>query len=474
MRFTYPFSILCLFLSLLTGPLPAGCSDRVKEPAVSGTFYPSSKKDLDQAVKGFLKNAPVKKQGGALVALISPHAGYRYSGQVAAHGYAQVPDSGIDTVILLGTAHRVRFKGASVYTKGSFRTPLGIVKTDEAKASTLLNKAAGVTFLPEAFTDEHSIEVQLPFLQTVLDDFTIIPVLIGSPTGQTFEHLVSSITGLMNEKTLLIASTDLSHYHNALFADAMDKKIISAISRLSSLKTRELLQKGDSELCGAFPVLITIEVARIAGATFGVVFHHANSGDVTGEQEKVVGYASIGLYRSPLTDADRADLLSLAQKTIHDHVSHGTLPEISIKNPKLQTDGAAFVTIYKQGSLRGCIGHVQPVMPLFKSVMENAVAASSRDTRFPPVTKDELSDITVEVSVLSPLRKLKNIDDIEIGRHGLLIRQGRRQGLLLPQVAEEYGWNRETFLRNLSLKAGLQEDAWKTSDIYSFTAEIVK
>ncbi len=138
--------MLCVLLLLLTGPLPAGCSDTVKEPAVSGTFYPSDKKELEQAIKGFLKNATFKQQEGTLVALISPHAGYQYSGQVAAHGYAQLPDSGIDTVILLGTAHRTRFKGASVYTKGSFRTPLGIVKTDEAKTATLLSKSAGVTF----------------------------------------------------------------------------------------------------------------------------------------------------------------------------------------------------------------------------------------------------------------------------------------------------------------------------------------
>jgi AmmeMemoRadiSam system protein B/AmmeMemoRadiSam system protein A len=466
--------MLCVLLLLLMGPLPAGCSDSVKEPAVSGTFYPSDKKGLEQAVRGFLKNATLKKQDGTLVALISPHAGYQYSGQVAAHGYAQLSDSGIDTVILLGTAHRTRFKGASVYTKGSFRTPLGIVKADEVKAATLLSKSAGVTFFPDAFTDEHSLEVQLPFLQTVLKDFTVVPVLIGSPTAEMFEHLVLSLTELMDEHTLLIASTDLSHYHNSLFADAMDSKIISAITRLSSADTRELLQKGDSELCGAFPVLITIEVARIAGASFGVVFNRAHSGDVTGEKERVVGYTSIGLYKSPLTDADRASLLSLARKTVHEYVSHGTMPETGINNPKLNSDGAVFVTLHKNGSLRGCIGHVHPVMPLFRSVMENAVAASSRDPRFPPVTKEELSDISVEISVLSPLRKLKATDDIEIGRHGLLIRKGGRQGLLLPQVAVEYGWDREAFLKNLSLKAGLPEDAWKSSDIYSFTAEIIK
>jgi AmmeMemoRadiSam system protein A len=150
------------------------------------------------------------------------------------------------------------------------------------------------------------------------------------------------------------------------------------------------------------------------------------------------------------------------------------MPETGIDNPKLNSDGAVFVTLHKNGSLRGCIGHVHPVMPLFRSVMENAVAASSRDPRFPPVTKEELSDISVEISVLSPLRKLKATDDIEIGRHGLLIRKGGRQGLLLPQVAVEYGWDREAFLKNLSLKAGLPGDEWKTSDIYSFTAEIIK
>lgn len=464
------FTVLCIVL--IAAPL--GCRAETKDPAVAGTFYPADKNSLQDSVDGFLLKAEKAPSTGRLLALISPHAGYVFSGQVAAYGYKQLQNSDIKKVILIGPSHHVGFRGASVYTKGSFRTPLGNVRINEKLAEDLLNETADVRFNPEAYEKEHSLEVQLPFLQRVLKDFTIVPILIGSPTRQSFEHLVSKLTDIIDEKTLLVASTDLSHYHDYSTAIEMDSKVISAIERLSITDIIELLGTGKAELCGGFPVIIVMEVARRSGANLGVVFKRANSGDVTGEKDKVVGYASIGLYKSPYTEEEKKELLALARNTITEYVSHGKASEVEIKNPKFRANGAVFVTIKNSGNLRGCIGHIQAVMPLYESIRKNAIAACSGDPRFPPMKKEELKDMDIEISILSPFVPLKDVKDIQVGKHGLYIMKGIQSGLLLPQVATEFRWDRNAFLENVCLKAGLPRDAWKDADIYTFTAEILR
>jgi AmmeMemoRadiSam system protein B/AmmeMemoRadiSam system protein A len=462
------------FCLLIIGLLSPGCAENVKDPAVAGTFYPADKKSLQNTVDTFLTKAEKAPGTGKLMVLISPHAGYMYSGQVAAYGYKQIQGGDIKKVILIGPSHQVGFKGASIYTKGSFKTPLGDVKINEKIAEDLLNETADVRVYPEAFEKEHSLEVQLPFLQRVLKDFTIVPILIGSPTKKTFEHLVSKLTDIIDEKTLLVASTDLSHHHDYSAAKEMDSKVISAIERLSITDIIELLGTGKSEMCGGFPVVIVMEVARRSGANLGVVFRRANSGDVTGEKDKVVGYASIGLYRSPYTEGEKKELLTLARNAVTEFVTNGKDPEVEIKNSKFKTDGAVFVTIKNSGHLRGCIGHIQAVMPLYESVIKNAIAACSSDPRFPPMKKEELKNMDIEISILSPFVPLKDVKDIQVGKHGLYIMKGTQSGLLLPQVATEFRWDRNAFLENVCVKAGLPKDAWKDAELYTFTAEILK
>jgi AmmeMemoRadiSam system protein B/AmmeMemoRadiSam system protein A len=467
--------LLSTLLCFLFIAVPLGCkAENVKEPAVAGTFYPADKDSLKKSVEDFLSKSETSPDHGKLIAIISPHAGYIYSGQIAAYGYKQIQGSDIKNVILIGPSHSAAFKGASVYTKGSFRTPLGNVKINERLAEGLLNESADVRFSPEAYEGEHSLEVQLPFLQTVLKDFTIVPVLIGSPSGRTFEHLIQRLTEMLDEKTLLIASTDLSHYHDYPTAKEMDSGIISAVQRLSPKDTIELLRSGKSEMCGGVPVIIAMEVARRSGANLGVVFKQANSGDVTGEKDKVVGYASIGLYKSPYTEEEKKELLALARKAVTEYVTNGKSPETEVKNQKFKTDGAVFVTIKENGSLRGCIGHIQAIMPLYQSIMRNAVAACSSDPRFPPMKKEELKDMEIEISILSPFMSLKDVKDIQVGKHGLYIIKDNQTGLLLPQVATEFRWNRDEFLEHVCMKAGLPKDAWKDAELYTFTAEILK
>lgn len=466
--------LILITFCLLLIPYSAGCAENVKEPSVAGIFYPADSKELRKTVDNFLTNAERTKNNGKLIALISPHAGYTYSGQVAAFGYKTIKGNDIKKVILIGPSHHAGFKGASVYTKGSFKTPLGNVDINVNLAESLINESADVRFYPAAYAKEHSLEVQLPFLQTVLKDFTIVPVLIGSLTKPSYDHLISKLTDILDEKTLIIASTDLSHYHDYHKAIEMDSKIISAIERLSVMDVSQLLQNGKSEMCGAYPVIITLEVARRYGSNIGVLFKYANSGDVTEEKDRVVGYASIGLYKNPFTEEEKKELLELARKAITDYVTNGKRIELETKNQKFKTDGAVFVTIKKNGALRGCIGHVQAVMPLYQSVINNAIAACSADTRFPSLKKEELKNIDIEISILSPLNQVNDIKEIQVGKHGLVIRKGMHQGLLLPQVAEENRWDSETFLNKLCNKAGLPENAWKNADLYYFTVEIVK
>lgn len=452
-----------------------GSKQPVKEPAVAGAFYPADRAALDRVVGTYLSTAGAPEPAGKLIALIAPHAGYQYSGQVAAYAYRHISEREVDTVILIGSAHYANLKGASVYSEGSLRTPLGPVRVNRKIARALLSEKADVTFDRGAYAREHSLEVQLPFLQKTVKKLTIVPVLIGLPTREMYAHLEGKLAAALreNKRAIIVASTDLSHYHDAETAVSMDKRSTDAVLRMSIEDLQGCLASGQSEMCGGSPVLLTMAVARKLGATNGVLYRYGHSGDVTGDTGNVVGYAAMGLYASALTGRQQQELLALAKRTITEYVKQGTAPAAVPVEPRLQANGATFVTINKHGMLRGCIGNIEPDMPLYRSVIQNAVSAASRDPRFPPMRADELKDMELEVSVLSPLVELRNAGDILIGTHGLLLVHKAGSGLLLPQVPVQFGWDVPTFLKQLSYKAGLPGDAWKEGTLYSFTAEVI-
>ncbi len=421
--------------------------------------------------------AEPSKQDGELVALICPHAGYQFSGAVAGYAYRNLKDRFVKTVILIGPSHYYPLKGISVYKRGFFRTPLGDIEVDKDIAGALIKEDSEIAFNPMAFDKEHSLEVQLPFLQRTLKGFKIVPVLVGAPTENSIRSFIAGLTEVMRQRKdiIIIASSDLSHYHGYEDAMRMDSRFIEAVQRLSIEELQLLLSKAEVEACGAWPVLITMAVARNLGATEGILYKYANSGDVTGDRTRVVGYGAIGLYRTQLSEEDKAILLRIAKETVYSYVRDKKTPSFNITRKRLLANGATFVTIKdRYGNLRGCIGNVLPVMPLYESVIRNAISASSSDPRFLPMKKEELDGISIEVTVLSPLEPLKNPEDIEIGRHGLFIVKGERSGLLLPQVPLEFGWDKRTFLREVSLKAGLPEDAWRSAELYRFSAEVIK
>lgn len=395
---------------------------------------------------------------------------------MAGYVYKNIPQD-IKTVILLGPSHYYPLRGASVYKKGYFRTPLGDVRINEKIVSSLVNEEFNVSFEPLAFQKEHSLEVQIPFLQRTLKDFSIVPVLIGTPDERSLKHLISRFTEIMKDKRdiLIIASSDLSHYHPYDEAVKIDRRFLSAIEKLSIEELQNCLSMSQCEACGAWPVLITMAVVRNLGATEAVVYKYANSGDTYGDKVRVVGYAAIGFYRTGLAETQKKTLLDIARKTIDYYVKYRKVPEFHITDKRLLANGATFVTIKdRYGNLRGCIGNIYPGMPLYESVIKNAISASTNDPRFHPMRPEELDGIEVEISILSPLEPVKNPEEIEIGRDGLFIVKGSYSGLLLPQVPVEFGWDRWTFLKELCHKAGLPEDAWKDAELYRFTAEVIR
>lgn len=448
----------------------------VRQPAVAGSFYPADAKILQTTVDGFLAGATLPPAEGELRALVVPHAGYVYSGATAAHSYRRLRGSGIKRVILIGPAHRAPVNGAVIDTKGHWRTPLGEVPIDAALAGKLLTAAPGISAASEAFAAEHSLEVQLPFLQRVLGEFTFVPVLIGTPSAATIQGLAAQIALILRSDpgTLLVCSTDLSHYHNTATAHGKDTRVIDAVKRMAVGELENLLRSREGEACGGWPLLLTMLAARGAGATNGTLFHYADSSAASGDTARVVGYAAMGLYRTPLTRARGAELLRLARQTVTAKVKGEPLPEPACADPRLAADGAAFVTLNdRNGQLRGCIGAILPVEPLCRSVRNNAVSAAVHDPRFQPVHPEELAGLSIEVTVLSPLEPVSSPQEITLGTHGVYLQARGTSSVFLPQVAPEQGWDLTTTLRQLARKAGLPAEGWRDGQLYRFTAEIV-
>jgi len=264
----------------------------MKEPNVAGSFYPSNKHELRSMITGFLSRVPSSSGQQAPFGLISPHAGYVYSGQTAAYAYAALKGRTYDTVVVLAPSHSASFNGAAVYARGGFKTPLGTTMIDESAVQELVGSTALIKEMPAAFEREHSLEAQLPFLQTVLGPFTLVPLIIGHVSMELVVAVSDALKGFMREKNVLVvASSDMSHYKPADINDALDAVAIRYLQRNDVEGLLKSAQLGDCELCGIGPVLTLMLIARARGATFELL-HHTNSGAVTGDDGAVVGYLS--------------------------------------------------------------------------------------------------------------------------------------------------------------------------------------
>jgi AmmeMemoRadiSam system protein A len=361
-----------------------------------------------------------------------------------------------------------------------------------------MEKRKEIRFIPEAHSQEHSLEIQLPFLQTVLKSFKLIPIAMEPDwSWETCQSVASAIAETVKgKKVLLVASTDLSHFYTYNIAAGLDKIFLDHIDRFDVEGLNRDLKSNRAEACGGGPVVAIMLAAKMLGANRGKVLKYANSGDVTGDRSRVVGYAAAVFYKTAggkekmkeekmkeekkvgvdlgLNEEEKKILHHIARTVVENKARGKAVPEFKIESSVLKENRGAFVTIHKKGQLRGCIGYIEGHGPLHKTIEEMADAAAFRDPRFTPVKEKELSELDFEISVLTPLKRTTDVNDIQVGKHGIYIKKGWYSGLLLPQVATEYGWDRQAFLEHTCQKAGLPSNAWKEKDteLYIFSADI--
>ena len=466
--------------------------EEVRRPAVAGSFYPADAQTLSRQVRDFLSRAPKAEVTGEIIALVSPHAGYMYSGQVAAYAFKIVEGMKFDAVVVVAPSHRTHFQGASVYDRGGYETPLGLLPVEKELCQKLKAESDLIQFVAQGHAQEHSLEVQLPFLQETLGQFKLVPIVIGDQSYRTCEAVGQAIFKVTEgKKVLLVASTDLSHFHPYDEAVRRDKVILEDLRAFDPQKLAQDLNSGKGEACGGGPVIAVMVAAKGRGANRGQVLKYLNSGDVTGDRSGVVGYVSAVFWKNPqtlakemgrkkagislgLTEEEKKTLRQIAHSAIKGRLRGQKSSEVEVLTETLKEKRGAFVSLHMHGQLRGCIGSIQPAKPLHQIVEEMSAAAAFNDPRFESLTAKELKDVELEISVLTPLQRIRDLKEIEVGKHGLYIKKGVYSGLLLPQVATEYNWDRLTFLEETCRKAGLPRHAWKEKDteIYLFSADI--
>ena len=458
----------------------------IKEPNAAGAFYPADPVSLGQMIDSFIAAVNPQPVQGEIFALISPHAGYGYSGQVAAYGYKLIKDRPYKTVIIIGPSHQYGFGSISVYPRGVFRTPLGDLEIDSEFTQKLLQQDKEVYFDPEAFVREHSVEVQLPFLQKTLSGFKIVPIVMGDCPLYLCQKLAALLKEAIGKRkdVLVIVSTDMYHGYDYVEGEKIDNFTLSFIKNLDAEGLYNGLREGKLQLCGGYGTVSALILAKSLGHETVIVLDHTNSGAVSAKMEKgvwTVGYASCLIDQNKegevgmLNDKQRKKLLLLARNSIAAYLKTGKVPEVSENDPVLEKEIGAFVTLSEKGELRGCIGNIVGRQPLYLTIRDMAIESATGDSRFSSINLEELKDIDIEISVLTPLERVDSADKIELGKHGVLVKKGGFSGVFLPQVAIETGWSKEEFLSNLCLhKAGLNADAWKdkSTELYIFSAEV--
>lgn len=470
--------------------LSSGSHDRM--PCVAGQFYPGRAEDLKVELKKLFGQAAPPKNGNPL-AILSPHAGYMFSGKIAASAFNQIdPKSRFDRIILIGSSHRTYFDGASVYHLGDYFTPLGRVKVDTDLANDLIKRYPFFSYKPEADLREHSLEVQLPFLQYHLEhDFAILPIILGTQQKDTIRKIADALKPFFNDRNLFVISSDFSHYPSYEDAKRVDFLTAEAIQSNSPDKFLQTLRKNEQSyipglstaMCGWTSMLTLLYLTEGRDDIEVIPIEYSNSGDSPyGDPYRVVGYWAIAFFRHvtkevshkpELTDEEKNILLNIAHEAIKYELTGESPEKINPEElPKglLQNYGV-FVSVYVNGELRGCLGQFFGHEPLYKGVMRMAAKAATEDQRFRPLEKEELNNIHVEISVLGPLTKIHSIEEIIPGRHGIVIRKWGKSGTFLPQVALKRNWTREELLGYCARdKAGIGWDGWKDADIFIYEA----
>jgi hypothetical protein len=492
---------LLTVLVLLTSPSCHSETPKVRPAGVAGGFYPADPKELAQMIDGLLAHNVVAQVQGPLVALICPHAGYIYTGPVAAACFAQLKGRKYTRVVVIAPSHYVNFPFNSIYDGDAYATPLGQVPVDKDFRAKLAKLSSDIKIsdrghVKEAENAEHALEVQLPWLQRTLGDFKLVPIIMGDQNYRIERALGRALSkALLAEKpdvraqTLILVSSDLSHYHPYDYANNVDHQTLQAIEDWDYLSlSRNFAMWGRGiqtwEACGGGPIVAGMIAAEGLGATHAQILKYANSGDATGDKTRVVGYGAVAITPASaaeikksaefqLTSHEKDALMKIARTSVETAVRDRKMYLVgSTGFPRLEEARGAFVTLKEHGELRGCIGYITPMKSLAETVRDVAAYAALEDSRFTPVTSQELPLLEYEVSVMSPLRRVLDIKEIKVGKQGLIMKQGEIEGILLPQVPVEEHWDRDTFIEQTCLKAGLPRQAWKDddTDIFMFTA----
>lgn len=466
-----------------------------RKAAVAGQFYPSDPQELKSQLRKYFSTATHTSLKGELLAVISPHAGYVYSGVVAAAAFNQIdPEKTYNTIFVIGLSHRNSFAGASVYSIGNFETPLGEVAVDLQLAGKLASENKVMDFDPDYQRSEHSLEVQLPFLQYHLNKpFRIVPILLGTTETHICRKIAKVLEPYFVPGNLFVISTDFSHYPSYNVARKVDKSIADAIitndpdQLLAAIEACGKMHEPDlaTGICSWPGVYTLLEITHSKPGIHITPLMYRNSGDSEyGERDRVVGYYALAVTREEqttdydsavLSEEDRKLLLELARNTISSYLTTGKIPDTKEGTlpASLREKRGVFVSLHMDGELRGCIGHFEGDKPLWSIVQEMAISSATRDYRFQPVTLHELKRIDIEISVLTPLRKISSDNEIILGKHGIFMKKGNRSGTFLPQVATETGWTKAEFLGHCSRdKAGIGWDGWKDAEMFVYEASI--
>ncbi len=474
------FKVILLFLMVVT----MENLNAKRECAAAGTFYSSDAIELSSQIKSLLQNAKTFKEED-VQAIIVPHAGYVFSAQTAAVAFNTLKKR-YKNIFLIGSSHHVSFDGASIYSIGNYKTPLGEIQTNHSIVSELMKNPL-FTYNRDAHTKEHTLEVQLPFLQTIYgDELNIVPIIMATQNMESIIEISKILKPYFDNKdNLFVISTDLSHYPDYEDANVVDKRTLNALIKNNPQEFINTIVKNEASnirglvtsACGWSSLLVLLNMTKDENYQYEIV-EYKNSGDTQyGEKNRVVGYGAVRVYKSSdkffLTNEEKEELRQLAKLSLYEATINNKRIEIdeSSVSPKLKQHLGAFVTLKKEKQLRGCIGQFEPNQPLYKVIIEMAISAAKFDRRFNQVTEDELKDIEIEISVLTPRKKINSIDEIKIGRDGIYIVYGDKNGTYLPQVATDMNWSVEEFVKSCcEEKAGISPSDCKNAQIFTYEA----
>lgn len=512
LRAVSAFGLVAVLLAVLvtadrcrrgTGPAEANASARVRTPIATGQYYPGEPEALKAELKRCLSAADAAaaapKPEGELIALIVPHSAYKLCGVVAADAYRLLEGKHYDTVVIVGPSHMTPFEGVALSENDIWRTPLGDVTVDGSVGEALRARGVDVRFAPDAERTERSIEVELPFLQEMLTDFKIAPLLMRDSSRPNALTLAAALADWGRGRSVLfVASSELGQFMPRAAAAEIDRQTLAAIqtldveevARTTARLGAKFVPSLASVTCGEGPLMAVLATALLLGGDRAVVLGYTNSEEVSGgAADQVFGYGAVAIYRSraPVGEPGRSDrpeltarhqkrLLEAARGAVEAEVQgRRTTAETPETDERLAAPAAAFVTLWKGGQLRGSCQSLDDSKALIETVREHA-AAAARDPRFPRPKETDLGDLEIRIQVLSPLRKIEEPREIDLLREGVVVVAGGQRNFFLPEVARDTGWSREKLLSRLCEdKMGLSPNAWREgASIYAFTVQEIR